>query len=36
MIIRGAPLIGVMGAYGLMFGGNEDPSDKNLKKRIKN
>jgi len=32
MIIRGAPLIGVMGAYGLMLGVMEDPSDKNLKK----
>ena len=31
MIIRGAPLIGVMGAYGLMLGLNENPSDQNLK-----
>tara|TARA_B100001248_G_scaffold242196_1_gene209560 strand:- start:1465 stop:2565 length:1101 start_codon:yes stop_codon:yes gene_type:complete len=30
MIIRGAPLIGVMGAYGLMLGLMEDPSDANL------
>ena len=32
MIIRGAPLIGVMGAYGLMLGLMEDPSDKNLER----
>ena len=32
MIIRGAPLIGVMGAYGLMLGLFEDASDQNLKK----
>ena len=32
MIIRGAPLIGVMGAYGLMLGLVEDASDQNLKK----
>ena len=32
MIIRGAPLIGVMGAYGLMLGLKEDPSDKNLER----
>ena len=31
MIIRGAPLIGVMGAYGLMLGMKEDSSDINLK-----
>ena len=30
MIIRGAPLIGVMGAYGLMLGLKEDPSNNNL------
>ena len=30
MVIRGAPLIGVMGAYGLMFGLKENPSNKNL------
>ena len=32
MIIRGAPLIGVMGAYGLMLGLMEDPSDKILER----
>ena len=31
MIVRGATLIGVMGAYGLMLGIKEDPSDINLK-----
>ena len=30
MVIRGAPLIGVMGAYGLMFGLKENPSNKYL------
>ena len=30
MVVRGAPLIGVMGAYGLMLGLEEDPSDINL------
>lgn len=34
MIIRGAPLIGVMGAYGLMLGLMEDPSDKNLERTL--
>ncbi len=32
MIIRGAPLIGVMGAYGLMLGLQENPSSLNLEK----
>ena len=32
MIIRGAPLIGVMGAYGLMLGLQENPSNLNLEK----
>ncbi|KGG00291.1 MULTISPECIES: S-methyl-5-thioribose-1-phosphate isomerase [Prochlorococcus] len=31
MIIRGAPLIGVMGAYGLMLALQENPSMENLK-----
>ena len=35
MIIRGAPLIGVMGAYGLMLGLKENPSDENLKETYK-
>ena len=35
MIIRGAPLIGVMGAYGLMLGLMEDPSDANLDRTFK-
>ena len=32
MVIRGAPLIGVMGAYGLMLGLRENPSSSNLEK----
>ena len=36
MIIRGAPLIGVMGAYGLMLGLFEDASDQNLKETYDN
>ena len=34
MIVRGAPLIGVTGAYGLMLGLKEDPSLKNLEKNF--
>ena len=30
MIVRGAPLIGVTGGYGLALAIKEDPSDKNL------
>ncbi|RPF75833.1 MAG: S-methyl-5-thioribose-1-phosphate isomerase [Rickettsiales bacterium TMED254] len=36
MVIRGAPLIGVMGAYGLMLGLFEDATDQNLKKTYDN
>ena len=36
MVIRGAPLIGVMGAYGLMLGIKEDPSNKNLEETFTN
>ena len=32
MNVRGAPLIGVAGAYGLMLAIKEDPSDENIKK----
>ena len=35
MVIRGAPLIGVMGAYGLMLAIKESPSDKNLIENFK-
>ena len=31
MIVRGAPLIGVTGAYGFALGIKENPSDDNLK-----
>ena len=31
MIVRGAPLIGVTGAYGFALGIKENPSDNNLK-----
>ena len=34
MIVRGAPLIGVTGAYGLMLALKEDPSLKNLEKNF--
>ena len=32
MVVRGAPLIGVTGAYGLMLGIQESPLDKNINK----
>ena len=32
MVVRGAPLIGVTGAYGLAFSIKDDASDANLKK----
>ena len=35
MEVRGAPLIGVVAAYGLMLAMNEDPSDRHLKKAFK-
>ena len=34
MNVRGAPLIGVAGAYGLMLAIKEDPSDENIKKNF--
>ena len=34
MIVRGAPLIGVTGAYGLMLALKEDPSDSSLRSAI--
>ena len=36
MIVRGAPLIGVMGAYGLMLGLQENPSLANLETTYEN
>ena len=35
MVVRGAPLIGVTGAYGLAFSIKDDASDDNLKKNRK-
>ena len=34
MIVRGAPLIGVTGAYGLALAIKEDPSDENIKRNF--
>ena len=35
MIVRGAPLIGVTGAYGFVLGIKEDPSNENLNQTFK-
>ena len=34
MVVRGAPLIGVTGAYGLMLAMKDNPSDENLKRSL--
>ena len=34
MVVRGAPLIGVTGAYGFLLGIKEDPSDLSVKKHM--